>query len=454
MNQLALDDEFEQQAHRLLLDEYGISGELTRLSGENLNYLVNASSGCRYVLKIASDERGNEIIDMEHKATEHAALASIGLNVPRTVLTNTGKVVAELGVRPDFTMRARLLEFVSGTPWCELDRHDDSLLSDLGQKLARLDVALADFRHPVMYRIHSWDLTAVSQHRSKIGLIKDRRRRCILDWMFHLCAAQSMLTLGDVPKSFIHNDANDENLLVDGNQVAGILDFGDSLYNPVVCSLAITLAYIMLDRNDPLLTGSKVVAAYHKGRPLSKSELLSIYPLVCGRLATTVSIAAERRVLDSGHPNWFITEERAWDLLEMFYGIEPSEACRILGQGTGVDVQFDTGSSPAKLLAQRRRHVSSSLSIAYRQPIKMVRGKAQFLFDHMGRPFLDLVNNICHVGHCHPRVVSAGQHQLAKLNTNTRYLYDGLSEYAQRLCATLPDSLNICFFCQFWERSK
>ena len=446
MNQLALDNEFEQQVRRLLLDEYGLSGELARLPGENLNYLVNASSGRRYVLKIASDERGNEIIDMEHRATEHAALANIGLKVPQTVLTNAGKVVAELGVRPDFTMRARLLEFVSGTPWCELDQHKDSLLSDLGRKLAELDVALVGFEHPAMHRTHMWDLTAVSQHWSKVGLIKDRQRRRMLDWMFHLCAAHSVLALGDVPKAFIHNDANDENLLVEDSRVVGLLDFGDSLYNPVVCGLAITLAYVMLDRDDPLLTGSKVVGAYHEVRALSTGELLSIYPLVCGRLATTVSVAAERRALDPGHPNWFVTEDRAWDLLQRFYGVEPGEACRLLAQGTGVDVGFDTGASPAQLLAQRRRYVSPSLSIAYRQPIKMVRGKAQFLFDHKGRPFLDLVNNICHVGHCHPRVVSAGQRQMAKLNTNTRYLYDELTEYAKRLCATLPDPLNICFF--------
>ena len=446
MNQFALDNEFEQRVRQLLTDKYGLSGQLTRLPGENLNYLINESSGYRYVLKIASDERSNEIIDMEHRAAEHVALAKVGLKVPQTVLTNDGEIVAELSAQPDFAMRARMLEFVSGTPWCELARHDDSLLSDLGDKLAKLDIALASFEHPAMYRTHQWDLTAVSQHRSKVGLITDGERRRILEWMFHFCTAHSELTLRDVPKAFIHNDANDENLLVEKNQVVGLLDFGDCLYNPVVCGLAITLAYVMLDRDDPLLVGSKVLGAYHKVRALSTNELMSIYPLVCGRLATTVAIAAQRRAINPNHPNWFVTEDRAWELLEHFYEIDPSEACQVLAEGTGEEVRFDTGASPAHLLAQRRQYVGPSLSIAYRQPIKMVRGKAQFLFDHAGRPFLDLVNNICHVGHCHPYAVTAGQQQMAKLNTNTRYLYDGLTEYAQRLCATLPDPLDTCFF--------
>jgi 4-aminobutyrate aminotransferase-like enzyme len=77
--------------------------------------------------------------------------------------------------------------------------------------------------------------------------------------------------------------------------------------------------------------------------------------------------------------------------------------------------------------------------------LKIVRGEAQYLFDKSGRRYLDLVNNVCHVGHCHPRVVEAGQRQMAVLNTNTRYLHDALAEYVVRLTDTLPDPLSVCF---------
>jgi 4-aminobutyrate aminotransferase-like enzyme len=70
----------------------------------------------------------------------------------------------------------------------------------------------------------------------------------------------------------------------------------------------------------------------------------------------------------------------------------------------------------------------------------------QYLYDEDGRAYLDAVNNVSHVGHCHPRVVKAGQQQMAVLNTNTRYLHDNLVRYAERLCATLPEPLSVCFF--------
>jgi len=102
--------------------------------------------------------------------------------------------------------------------------------------------------------------------------------------------------------------------------------------------------------------------------------------------------------------------------------------------------------SPDYLLAQRHRHLSPSLSLSYAEPLKIVRGRGQFLYDEQGRAWLDMVNNVAHVGHCHPRVVAAGQAQMAELNTNTRYLHDNIVDYARRLTATLPDPLSVCFF--------
>lgn len=99
-----------------------------------------------------------------------------------------------------------------------------------------------------------------------------------------------------------------------------------------------------------------------------------------------------------------------------------------------------------ELLTERRRRLGPSLSLAYRQPLKIVRGRGVFLYDQTGRAFLDAVNNVAHVGHCHPRVVEAGRRQMGVLNTNTRYLHDQIVRYARRLTATLPAPLRVCFF--------
>ncbi|HJS23806.1 MAG TPA: aminotransferase class III-fold pyridoxal phosphate-dependent enzyme [Pyrinomonadaceae bacterium] len=98
------------------------------------------------------------------------------------------------------------------------------------------------------------------------------------------------------------------------------------------------------------------------------------------------------------------------------------------------------------LIEARHRLLGRNLSVAYEKPLNIVRGSMQYLYDDEGRRYLDAYNNVAHVGHCHPKVVAAGQKQMELLNTNTRYLSNLILQYAAKLTATLPESLGVCFF--------
>jgi 4-aminobutyrate aminotransferase-like enzyme len=95
------------------------------------------------------------------------------------------------------------------------------------------------------------------------------------------------------------------------------------------------------------------------------------------------------------------------------------------------------------LLARRLARLGRSLRLSYREPLTIVRGEGAFLYDADGREYLDLVNNVAHVGHAHPRVVEAAARQKALLETNTRYLHPTILEYADRLVATMPAHLEV-----------
>ena len=98
------------------------------------------------------------------------------------------------------------------------------------------------------------------------------------------------------------------------------------------------------------------------------------------------------------------------------------------------------------ILEARKHLLGRNLSVAYEKPLNIVRGEMQYLYDDEGRRYLDAYNNVAHVGHCHPKVVAAGQHQMELLNTNTRYLSDSIIQFAERLTATLPAPLSVCYF--------
>ena len=94
----------------------------------------------------------------------------------------------------------------------------------------------------------------------------------------------------------------------------------------------------------------------------------------------------------------------------------------------------------------RKTHLSPSLSLSYNEHLHIVKGEGQYIYDADGCQYLDAVNNIQHVGHCHPKVAAAAQLQYEKLNTNTRYLDETIVNYAQELTDKMPAGLDVCFF--------
>jgi Ser/Thr protein kinase RdoA (MazF antagonist) len=122
---------------------------------------------------------------------------------------------------------------------------------ELGVALARLDLALQGFDHPQAHRKHRWDLADAGQHQAKVALVQAPEKRQLLAWAFEQWTNFASPFLTTLPWQFIHGDGNPENIRVVDGKVVGLLDFGDSCYNPAVCDLAICLAYQMMDQADP-----------------------------------------------------------------------------------------------------------------------------------------------------------------------------------------------------------
>ncbi|XP_017107434.2 alanine--glyoxylate aminotransferase 2-like [Drosophila bipectinata] len=95
----------------------------------------------------------------------------------------------------------------------------------------------------------------------------------------------------------------------------------------------------------------------------------------------------------------------------------------------------------------RNQHIGQACQLFYRSdPLKIVRGQGQYMFDEEGTRYLDCINNVAHVGHCHPEVVRAGALQMATISTNNRFLHDELVQCARTLASKMPEPLSVCFF--------
>ncbi|QHI97070.1 aminotransferase class III-fold pyridoxal phosphate-dependent enzyme [Xylophilus rhododendri] len=98
------------------------------------------------------------------------------------------------------------------------------------------------------------------------------------------------------------------------------------------------------------------------------------------------------------------------------------------------------------LLERRARLLGPAYRLFYEEPFHPVRGEGVWLYDAAGKPWLDAYNNVVCVGHARPEVVEAIARQASTLNTHTRYLHEGVLDYAERLLATLPPELGHATF--------
>jgi len=108
-----------------------------------------------------------------------------------------------------------------------------------------------------------------------------------------------------------------------------------------------------------------------------------------------------------------------------------------------------SGPSFDEVMDLRKRYLTPALVTYYKNPIMIVEGSMQYVYDEKGRRYLDAFGGIVtiSVGHCHPYVVQKAREQLETLqHTTTIYLHPTIAEYSKMLAAKLPGNLSVCYF--------
>ena len=429
------------EAVRLARHLYGLSLTAEPLPSErDQNFLLRDGASPRFVLKIANRDEALEVLDLQNKLLEFLVARDTGLFVPSLVPAGSGLAIAPVPGEDGAAYFVRLLTWVEGVPMAAAQPHSAMLLRSLGASLARLDNALAAFSHPAANRTLYWDLRHADLAWPHLDLLSDPRRSMLQPFI----DAWSALDWRSLPTSVIHNDANDYNVLVNpaGLRVVSFLDWGDAVHSATICDLAIAIAYAMLDKPDPIAAAAQVVSGYHQVRLLSEAETGALYTLAAARLCASVCYAADQARQAPGNHYLSVSNRPAWALLEKLASFPADWPCEVFRRVCGYSAGARTSASLAE---SRRRSLGPSLSLSYSEPLHIIRGWRQYLYDAGGRAYLNCVNNVAHVGHAHPRVNEAAARQMARLNTNTRYLHEHLAEYIERLTAMLPPQLCVAY---------
>ena len=268
-------------------------------SYQDQNFLLETEQGKKYVLKIANADESCELLEAQCLALQH--LNNHGLPVPQLIASVSGEMITKFRSQDGEEYLIRLVSYLPGNPLAEQRRHSTSLLNEIGQQAGKVSAALAEFDHPALHRYSQWDLQiAAAVIEDYLKYVEDQEISAIILEMLDGYLECSVGLLPGLRFSVVHNDLNDYNILVGceddlysrNQQVVGILDFGDMLYSLTIAELAITVAYGILDKNDPLATAMEIVRGFNQVYPLNGNELAVLFDLVCMRLCVSLCLAA------------------------------------------------------------------------------------------------------------------------------------------------------------------
>ena len=671
-----------EEASRIALELYGLCGSIIPLAGEidyNFKLILDQSI---FILKISRTNPDIHYYDFQENLLAHIASVDTTIKLPGIIPDLSGNFKSEWRDVNGNTHIVRMLSWIEGSLWSEIKPIDDTLLYQLGANVGKITKALINFKHTYAERAFDWNLDNAEWTASYLNLFSQEKVAIIKPFITSF--ADSKKDIAHLRKSVIHNDANDNNIIVLKNQnsfsVSAIIDFGDAVLSSTINDLAVTLAYAIMDKADPLSASIPVIKGYHSSYTLRDEEVIFLYNLVAMRLIISVTKSAINAEKEPENVYLQISDSSAWLLLKKWgqinhklayytfraaIGLNPhpdeqwfrnhassivfsaktlfphldidalscpdmSVGSTFLGHrnefsdndtlqskilnwqkdfpntipangyletrpfystnaykkegnngpeyrtvhlgidfwvpgltalhapldGTvfsifdnnhdkdygptiilsheaedktfytlyghlsrstlmmvrpkdkvskgqligyigpdtengnwaphlhfqvildmlgnkhdfpGVafpedkDVWKSINPDPAYLLGTdmqpiksqnqtnailhfRKKHLGKSLSLSYDDPLHIVRGEGVYLLDVYGRKYLDTVNNVAHVGHEHFDVVKAAREQMAVLNTNTRYVHENITEFAENLLSTFPKELCIVHF--------
>lgn len=268
--------------------QYGLRGDFRQLVSErDQNFKLTTVGGDHFVVKATSLVQDPIVTDFQIAVLLHLENQLVP-GVPRIVRTLSGKEHGEIVLDDGSTICLRIVTFLDGR-LLEDCVPSPAIARQLGRRLAELDMALKDFSHAGDSQVLLWDTQRAGELRSLLTHVEDDAMRQQLESVLDVFEQHVIPALPGLPRQVIHNDAHNENILIgDDGDIAGIIDFGDMLMAPRIQDVATAAAYLRADGDDPLQLIAPLVAGYREKNPLQAAELEVLFDMIRTRLSMTL----------------------------------------------------------------------------------------------------------------------------------------------------------------------
>ena len=314
-----------EQATAFLLRDFGVSGTFKELVSErDQNFLIDTERGA-FVLKIANAMEDRNFLALQNAAMKHIAAVDPELGVQRVLPARDGRMIVDWETS-HATHAVRLLTYLPGQLFSSASNTPE-LLGSLGAFMGRLSAALRGFGHPAAHRsAFLWNLDEVLNVKPWLADVAPERRG-LVSRIFARYEARVVPRLARLRGAVLHQDANDNNIVVNGGaapQVTGLIDFGDMTYGRQINELAVTLAYALLDVEDVYKSAAPLISSYARAFAIDALEAEVLFDLVAARLAASVCISSHRAKDFPNNDYLLVSQAPALRLLERLDQTNPA----------------------------------------------------------------------------------------------------------------------------------
>ncbi|MHA1666063.1 MAG: aminotransferase class III-fold pyridoxal phosphate-dependent enzyme [Candidatus Thorarchaeota archaeon] len=312
-------------------------------SYQDRNFHITLESGQEYVLKISAVSEKYETLDMQNCAMHHLTQNIEGHSSPVVYKSRNGVEIERVEDKESNRHYVRLLSFLPGKVLSQVNPHASDMLVDFGRFIGSISKAFISFDHSAAHREFRWDLKRASTViRDYSKHTTDSNKQKLVSYFLELFETLVLPPIDYLRSSVIHNDANDNNIIVsnphdENGRSFGILDFGDMIHSCTINELAIAIAYAILGKADPISVAQEITSGYHSVFPISELELELLYPLICARLVTSASISAYQKTLEPDNEYLVISEAPAWQVLSHLRNIPPRYFTYCLRSSVGLE---------------------------------------------------------------------------------------------------------------------
>lgn len=290
-----------------------------------------------YILKVTNrvDSKDPSFSDAQNQMILH--IAASGLAVPEPVQNCNGDLrsIESLKTGDKSSQNiVRLLKFIPGKTFYEIDVWTTEHFQQCGEFLAKMDQSLASFSHSAYNTRNSiWFLSSIPSVKAFTSAVTDPEKRKLAEDIIDEFTRLVIPASKDLEKGIIHGDFNEQNILCQMNEetgkyeIASVIDFGDSQYNPLLYEVSIAIMYMMTKCTviSPSLAGGYVLAGYIKHRQLPPLERRLIRICVAARYAQSLVMGAYSYSQDPGNEYLLITAKTGWKTLQEFWDVKENE---------------------------------------------------------------------------------------------------------------------------------